>query len=244
MKYITIMITLHLLFSSLTARENFPKRTKMLIEGKKLTQRYVILNNRLEAWVIRKNTLVDNFKKTHEVESDFGYKNHYGKQRHKQRSEKFYASLAQREKEITDELAEVGHKFEMLNIEFLHRYGVHLSRNEMFNGVMPLVKERKKKIFLLRKYLQAQRSWQACLNRIDKFDAKRLDLDRQTKLSDKRYSNLSFKLDTKIEKNYISMLKHEEDSMEALQAYALSYGYSIPDEVAAKLLLKNIKKSR
>jgi len=217
------------------------QRAQMLLQGKHLTKRYDSLKNRQEAWQERKKTLIERFDASHDTQTDFGDENRYGTQREQRRRSEFYASLQKREGEIAKELTTISEELAQLKESFSNLFGVPMTRKEMFGGVAPRVVDKKRKVQLLREYLHAKKSWMSCLKAVDRFDEKRVALEMRTNLSERRYHVLSQKLDKKVEKNYSALNRYEEKSMSALDIYALDYGYSIPDEDAARVLLENIQ---
>jgi hypothetical protein len=235
------MIVLFSLISTLFAKDMSHQRAQMLLQGKHLTKRYDSLKNKQEAWLERKKILIERFNATHDTQTDFGDKNRYGTQREKRRTSEFYASLEKREEEISKELSALAEELAELKETFSNLFGVPMTRKEMFGGRAPKVVDKKRKVRLLREYINAKRSWVRCLRAVDRFDDKRIALELQSNLNERRYNALSQKLDKKVEKNYKSLNHFEEKSMQVLDTYALDYGYSIPDEGAAKVLLENIE---
>ena len=241
MKYLFIMIALFAFSSALIAKEMSHQRVQMLLEGKHLSKRYDSLTNKKSAWQVRKKILIERFDTSHSKKTDFGNENRYGIQREKQRTKEFYDSLTKRESEIDKELVSIKHELGRLKEHFIHIFGVPLTDKEMFGGSAPKVIDKKRKVQLLSAYLWAKKSWQGCLKAVDKFDEKRTALELRSNLSERRYNALSQKLDVKVENNYSALNRFEEKSVSALDTYALDYGYSIPDEVAARVLLENIR---
>ncbi len=244
MKYIIIMITFLALTSVTYAKSSQQIRAEMLLEGKHLTQRFETLKIRDEAWQERKEFLILDFHKNHKREENLPADEEYARERFENRKKAFYDSLQEREDEISKELSLISSQLELLKERFSHRYGVPLSKKEMFGGRAPKVKDIKRKIGLLKKYLKSTKSWRACLKQSSRFDDSRMRLEMRTDITEKKYNSLSLKLDKKTERNFIALNRLEDSSIGAAETYALDYGYSIPDEVAAKILLENIQKAR
>jgi hypothetical protein len=243
MRYILIMMALFSLTATLFAKDISHQRVQILLEGKHLTKRYDNLINRQKAWQARKKTLIKRFNKSRAIQTDFGAENRYGTQREHKRMDIFYASLHKQEAGIAKELASIKEKLAEQETLFFNLFGVPLTREEMFRGVAPKVVDKTRKVQLLRQYLSAKKSWKNSLRAVDKFDEKRVALQMRSNLSIHRYEVLSQKLDKKVEKNYSSLNRLEEKSALIVDTYARDYGYSIPDENAAKILLDNIQHS-
>jgi len=123
------MISALLVSTALVADIGYKKLTKsqIILEAKHCAMRYEMLNNKKEAWNKRKQVLINDFSEIYEDDSNFGEKNHYGKQRMEQRLQDFYTSLKAKDEEIQNNLTEVNEKLNALKEYFLTRYGYSLN---------------------------------------------------------------------------------------------------------------------
>ena len=218
-------------------------RKQMLVEAKHLIINRAKLETKQEAWLARRQVLVSEFERDMESADYFGEHNAFGKRRMQRRKNDFFASLKSRDDEVNEKIDHVDTLYKRLEDTFSSLYAVPLTVAEIEGGKSPRVADKQKKIRLLEAYVRAENLWKNCLKKSESFDSEYLDIQTNLEMSVKKYTQLQEKLDQKVEKNMISLGKHDESFHNAITEYNENYGYTIDDPKLAKKILSNIKKA-
>ncbi len=218
-------------------------RQQMLRDGKHLVKRYKDALNKLENWEIKKDELIKTYgqKYSHQDKS-FGTGNEYGQKRAKKRRQEYYDSLNKQENRLNERVIESQIKLQNLKNEFLIRFAVPLTANEMNGEKAPLIKDKSKKVEMLNGYIRENTKWESCRNRIFEFDKVKVVADSIEALFPE--ANLTqVSINKRSEKNKEDMQKHLDKFQNIDEAYWQKYGLSITDRQKAKLILKYIQEN-
>ncbi len=251
MKYylVVVLVFMNFLFASeisnsiTTQYEKDMLRQQMLREGKHLTKRYEDVLNKLQNWEIKKEELVEAYRKKYShQDKSFGTGNEYGQMRAKKRRQEYYNSLNKQENQLTERVIESQTKLQNLKNEFLLRFAVPLTVDEMSGGKAPLVEDKSKKIEMLNGYIRENTAWKKCRDRVFQFDKVKVVANSIEALFPE--TNLTqASINQKSDKNREDMQKHLEKFQDIDEAYWQKYGLSITDKQKAEMILKGIKEN-
>ncbi len=227
----------------ITKYEKDMLRQQMLRDGKHLIKRYEDALNKLQNWEIKKEELIEVYKQKYSYQDkSFGTGNEYGKTRAKKRRQEYYNSLNKQEEQITERVLELQTKLQNLKNEFLLRFAVPLTAEEMNGGKTPLIKDKNEKIKMLNGYIIENTAWERCRDRVFQFDKVKVVANSIEVLFPE--TNLTqVSINQRSEQNREDMRKHLEKFQDIDEVYWQKYGLSITDKHKAKMILKYIQEN-
>ncbi len=252
MKYLVLIFVL-LLSHDLCARTdtqvvNYPKleleRINMVRQARVLTKEYQMLQNRLKGWQVRKQQLIARFEEKNSAMSQLalGQDNRYGIRRAEERRKQFYASIDAKEQKIQDRIASVRQKLEQLKEDFYFKFAVELTEEEMFHDKTVHVKEKRKKIRMLKEYINYLESYENLRALNAKYDQVESLLQSIAKINNNEKlfeQNITRKADINREK----MFEYKNMAERLREEFTNRYHVDIEDLDRAKLFLQNLKKA-
>ncbi len=228
-----------------TYRNDHVTRLKMLREAKLLIQERTMLENKLKSWQIHKQKLIERFeRKNRSVEAmKLGSDNRLGEKLAQKRRSTFYASLARKERRIKSRIAAITRKLERLKESFRFRYAVDLTKEEIFYGRAPSVKDKAMKINLLNEYIQYVHSYENLRKMNEKYDEAEHLMRSITKINEneERYEQ---NLTRRAEENRMKMYQYRSMAERIREEFFNRYNMQITDLQMAQQFLENLKKSR
>lgn len=250
MKYYLIVVLVFMNFLSAselnvgitTQYEKDMSRQQMLRNGKHLSKRYEDALNKLQNWEIKKEELIEAYRKKYShQDKSFGTGNEYGQMRAKKRRQEYYNSLNKQENQINERVIESQIKLQNLKNEFLLKFAVPLTAEEMNGGKAPLIKDKSEKIQMLNGYIEESNAWQRCRDRVFQFDKVKVVANSIEVLFPE--ANLTqASINQRSEQNIENMQKHLEKFQDIDEAYWQKYGISITDRQKAKIILRGIER--
>ncbi len=218
-------------------------RRQMLRDGKYLNKRYEDALKKLTNWEVKKEELKQKYlQKYFHQDKSFGTGNEYGERRAKKRKQEYYNSLDKQDERITQRVLTAQIKLENLKKEFLLKFAVPLTKEEINGGKAPLIKEKSEKIKMLKSYIEESSAWDRCRDRVFQFDKVKVVAGSIEFLFPE--ANLTqVSIYQKSEQNRVNMQKHLEEFKNIDEAYWQKYGLSITDRQKAIMILKYINEN-
>ncbi len=215
-------------------------RRQMLREGKYLNKRYEDALKKLANWEVKKEELKQKYRQKYShQDKSFGTGNEYGEKRAKKRRQEYYNSLDKQNERITERVLTAQAKLENLKNEFLLRFAVPLTKEEINGGKAPLIEDRSERIKMLNGYIKESSAWERCRDRVFQFDKVKVVAGSIEVLFPE--ANLTqVSIYQKSEQNREDMRKHLDNFQNIDEAYWQKYGLSITDRQKAKMILKYI----
>ena len=246
---ILILLFSHNAFARTDANiSNYPKleleRINMVRKARVLTKEYQMLQNRLKGWQIRKQQLISRFEEKNSAMSQLalGQDNRYGIRRAEERRKQFYASIDAKEQKIRNRIASVRQKLDQLKEDFYFKFAVNLTDDEMFHDKVVRVKEKQKKIHMLKEYINYMESYENLRALNAKYDRVENLLQSIAKINNNEKlfeQNITRKADVNREK----MFEYKNMAERLREEFTNRYHVDIEDLDRAKLFLQNLKKA-
>jgi len=220
------------------------ERMKMVREARLLTKEQQLLNNKLQSWRKHRERLVERFERKNQAieEMALGRDNQYGLRLAQKRRSEFYASLDKKEERIQKRLFEIEKKLSKLKNDFLFRYAVELTDDEIFHGKTARVKERTKKVEMLKEYMQYMKSYEELSALNAKYDQAEMLLQSIAKINDKE-KTFEQNLTKKAQENRIKMYEYKTMADRLREEFYNQYHVQIDDMETAEKFLENIQKA-
>ncbi len=220
------------------------ERINMVRKGRMLTKEYQMLQNKLKGWQVRKQQLIERFEEKNRAieEMALGKDNLYGVRRAQERRRAFYASLEEKERKIRNRIAAVSEKLQKLKEEFRFRYAVDLTEEEMFRDKVIRVKDRNRKIEMVKEYINYLESYENLRALNEKYDRVENLLQSIAKINENEKlfeQNLTQKAAVNREKMY----EYKSMAARLREEFLNRYHVEIGDLERAKLFLKNLQKA-
>jgi hypothetical protein len=250
-----ILLSLFLLFSSpLFARMDANmssnpnkivlERINMVRKARMLTKEYQMLQNRLKGWQMRKQQLIDRFEEKNRAMEDLalGHDNQYGIRRAAERRRKFYASLEEKERKIRERLTTVEMKLERLKENFRFQFAVELTEGEMFKDKVVRIKDKEKKIKMVKEYINYLESYENLRALNEKYDKVEYLLQSIAKINDNE-KLFEQNLTRKAADNREKMYEYKAMADRLREEFVNRYHVEIGDLDRARLFLKNLQRA-
>jgi len=221
-------------------------RIKMLHQAKLLLEEYRMLENKLKSWKLHKRRLIDRFERQNrKLETmHLGHDGSYGKKLAQKRRSDFYASLQKQESRIKKRLFAISQKLSALKEDFYFRYAVELTEDEIYEGKVPRVKEKRQKINLLEEYIRYSQSYQALYAMNRKYDQAEKLQERVAKVNGADLNASDENATKKAEANRMRMYQYRTMAERLREEFYNRYKLQITDLQMARQFLKNLQKSR
>jgi hypothetical protein len=215
-------------------------RQQMLRRARFLKKRYKEAMIKLDNWENKKELLIANFQKRYAKEdTSFGDGNAYGKERARKRREKFYKSLDIEEQHIQERAAVAEAKLRQLEEEFLFKFSVSLEEAEASGTRTPAIKDKEQKVQMINEYLDENRAWKQCWNKVSEFEKLQNVAGSIEKLFPESQLTEDY-IATKSKQNQEEMQEHIQRYKSIDEEYKQKYGIALKNDTRAKMILENI----
>jgi len=215
-------------------------RQQMLRRARFLKKRYKEALIKLDNWENKKELLISNFQKRYaKEETSFGDGNTYGKERARKRREKFYKSLEIEEQHIQERATTAEAKLRQLEEEFLFKFSVSLDEAEKSGVKTPTIKDKEQKVKMINDYLNENKAWKECWNKVSEFEKLQNVADSIEKLFPESQLTQTY-ISTKSQQNQEEMKEHIERYKSIDEEYKQKYGIALKNDTRAKMILENI----
>jgi len=215
-------------------------RQQMLRRARFLKKRYKEALAKLDNWENKKEVLITNFQKRYaKEETSFGDGNAYGKERARKRREKFYKSLDIEEQHIQERAAVAEAKLRQLEEEFLFKFSVSLEEAEASGVKTPVIKDKEQKVQMINEYLNENRAWKKCWDKVSEFEKLQSVADSIEKLFPESQLTETY-ISTKSQENQEEMQEHIRRYKSIDEEYKEKYGIALKNDSRAKMILENI----
>ncbi len=218
-------------------------RQHMLRQAKYLKRKYEDSSLKLQNWEFEKERLIEEFNRKNSFnDTAFGEGNEYGKLRAKRRKDKFYKSLKSQEQHLIDSFIDVEMKLNSLKDEFMFRFSVPLTEQEISSGVKPPIEDRDIRVEMLREYISESRAYKSSRDMILDIDRVKGVVSSIERIFPEKNITIS-SVEDRESKNQIAMQKHLGRFLAIDEEYKLKYGIPISTKERAKYMLEYMKKN-
>ncbi len=226
-----------------SAENDILLRMQMVREAKILTKEYQLLENKLQSWQEHKEKLVHEFYRKNKAMQNLGLgnDNNYAYIRAQRRKKEFYSSLENKENQITTRLMNVSKKLSKLKSEFLFKFAVPLTEDEMFKNRKPKIVDKDKKLEILGTYIDYRHSYESFLKQNQQFDEVKELLSSIPKINQKEM-DYDHNVTIKAQENRNKMYEYKMLSDKLAEEFYNTYGVYIENEKVAKEFMENLKK--
>jgi hypothetical protein len=215
-------------------------RLQMLKEAKFLTKKYKNAVSKFENWDMRKEELKKDFrKKNPNTDTSLGNGNEYGIKRAQKRRMEYYKSLDKQEIYLQTRVEEADAKLRALKDEFLFQFAVPLTDKEIRGGKPPQVTDRDEKVEMLNHYINEEKAYKRCKERVAHFESvKNVTASIEKLFPDTKLTTLY--IDTKSSQNQDEIQEHLLELKRIDEEYKAKYGLPVLDAQRAKAIIQKI----
>ncbi len=220
------------------------ERMQMVRKAKLLTKEYELLENKLNSWNLHKESLIKEFERKNRALIDMAEQrgeSHWIR-RAKKRKREFYLSLSKKENKIKNRLFEVSKKLSDLKSEFLFKYAVELTDEEMYHGRRPKVVDRVRKTQMLTEYIKYMKSYEELRKKNRKFDEVQALLSSIPKINEKEIA-FDNNITQKARINRDKMYQYKTMAQRLAEEFYNRYHVSIDSSQTAKEFIRNLNKN-
>ncbi len=219
------------------------ERQRMLRKAKYLKKKHEVALLKLESWEDKKDLLKQAFEKKNRKELlSLGVNNEYAKRRAAKRRREYLRSLAVQEEHIVNREEEARKKYEEIQEEFLIRFAVPLTDEEMSGEAAPIVEGKLEKIQMLNEYINETIAWKECWEKVADFER----VERVAPSLAKLFPMANLNPETikaKKEENKRQMQSHVSRYQSIDLDYQSKYGLSIASKERAQMILDSLDKN-
>ncbi len=220
------------------------ERMQMVRKAKLLTKEYELLENKLNSWNLHKESLIREFERKNKALIDMAQhrdESHWIRRANKRKKE-FYLSLSRKEEKIKNRLFEVSKKLSDLKNEFLFKYAVELTEDEMYHGHRPKVVDRVRKKQMLTEYIKYMGSYEELRRKNQKFDEVQALLSSIPKINQKEIA-FDNNITQKARINRDKMYQYKTMAERLAEEFYNRYHVSIDSPESAKKFMHNLNKN-
>ncbi len=222
------------------------ERIQMVRRARLLTKELELLENKLNSWNLHKESLIREFERKNKALIQMAHDSYSGEnhwiRRAKKRKREFYQSLATKEEKINNRLFEVSKKLSDLKNEFLFKYAVELTDEEMYHGKRAKVVDRERKIQMLSEYIKYMGSYEELRRRNEKFDEVRSLLSSIPKINQKEIA-FDNNISEQAKINRDKMYQYETMAKRLAEEFYNRYHVNVDSSQAAKKFMENLSKA-
>ncbi len=218
-------------------------RMQMVREAKILTKEYRLLENKMKSWQEHKDKLIREFHRKNMAMQNLGLgnDNNYIYIRAQKRKKEFYQSLANKERQITTRLMNVSKKLSDLKNQFLFKFAVPLTEEEMFKNRRPKLQDKDKKLQMLGTYIDYRHTYESFRKQNQQFDQVKELMASIPKVNQKEI-DFDQNMTIQSQENRNKMYEYKMLSDKLAEEFYNKYGVYIENEQKAKEFMDNINK--
>jgi hypothetical protein len=215
-------------------------RQQMLRKARFLRKRYKEALAKLDNWESKKEALIQSFQKKYaKQDTAFGDGNSYGERRARKRREKFYRSLEIEEQHIIERATAAEEKLRQLEEDFIFQFAVTLEEAESSGVKTPTIKDKEQKVQMIQEYLNENRAWKKCWEKVREFEKLQNVASSIEKLFPESQLTESYISDKK-QQNEEEMQEHIQRYENIDQEYKEKYGLALKNDARARAILEKL----